>query len=152
MEDIQYVIYIYFIVGLACFIFSAFLYKKSISTKAWPSCKGEILHSSVKKWSYSDKSPSYKAKINYKYIVDNQIYISNRIYYGSFLYKFSAYRKEADLLVKNFKVGNIVDVFFDPQQPNKSVLKQGVPSIVCITLAYSCLATLIAVLLMLYYC
>jgi len=151
MEEAHYVVCISCILGIACLIFSGFLYKKSIETNTWRSCKGEILHSLVDRQQVGTSSPSYKAKIEYKYTAENQVYFSKRIYFGSSLFKFSAYRKEADSLVEKFRVGDSIDVFYNPRKPDESVLIQGVNSIVYIVFGSGLVCIVIAVFLMLYY-
>ena len=109
---------------------SAFYQGWKIRTKAedselWPSVPGTIKKSTAKLESGggygSTSTTTYKAVIQYKYKVASRYYTNNKICIGGQLQL--SFKKRAEAHCHNYPVGAEVDVYYDPNNPQDSVLE-----------------------------
>lgn len=97
---------------------------------AWPVAEGRIHHSkiieTVKRRTSGQKgqanSKSYHAKVEYEYIVSETKYSSNQISFGKTGSNKPEYARQ---LVNQYPKGKIVDVYYDPEDPETAVLVPG---------------------------
>lgn len=111
--------------GIQLFVF-LFLVYRAKKNKQWNTTNGKILVSELSgfTWDTDNTGQSYTVKIKYQYIVDGEKYISKKVYYGDWIaISFSSYMQT---MVAQYKVGGGCTVYYNPQNPRKSVLKSGV--------------------------
>ena len=105
-------------VGIACIYMGYYNITNSKASESWPSTKGVIIKSVVVKTESAEHNGrTYSAKIEYKYIVEYKEYISDKV---SFLNTDRPTTK-----VKKYPVGKEVDVFYNPENLEISVLEPG---------------------------
>lgn len=110
--------------GVILFVLSCFLYKKAKDSKRWNKVRGLIIKAFTDEFCIPGEQSSFKAKIRYSYIILDKEYYSNRIYFGDFLRdSFSIMSKK---MVNKYKKQDVVDVYYNPDNPNDSVLQQGI--------------------------
>ena len=109
---------------------SAFYQGRKIRTKAedselWPSVPGTIKKSTTKLESGggygSTSTTTYKAVIQYKYKVASRYYTNDKICIGGQLQL--SFKKRVEAHCQNYPVGTAVDVYYDPNKPQDSVLE-----------------------------
>ena len=96
-----------------------------MKSKKWPHVEGEIKKVMVYR-KLDDDSASYNVEVTYIYEVEGQKYTSHQIkldfVHGArtFVPKIFAMMK-----VEQYEEGNKIDVFYDPLNPNNSILEHG---------------------------
>ena len=100
---------------------------QGMRTRAWPSTRGTITTSRL------DEGPrdrwfikQYRAVISYAFHAAGKEWAGDRITVSSDARDLN-YRRSAQARVDRYSIGAKVDVYFDPSDPSKSVLKRGVP-------------------------
>ena len=94
------------------------------ASESWPSVNGSITHSSVSHSVSSSNKFRYIPKVQYKYEIDGIEYSNDTIQFVSVSWEFKD-RFRAERVIKPYSKGKIVDVFYDPAEPENSVLKKG---------------------------
>lgn len=112
-----------FILGIAFLLYSIYCYKKSKDSEKWSKTKGQISKAYMGEFTDSN-SVSYKAEIEYSYNVADKVYNSKRKYYADHLLSSSYWSTKK--LVDKYRVGDTIDVYYNPQYPKDAVLEQGV--------------------------
>lgn len=112
-------------IGVACF-YGGFVYtsngKKSLK---WPKVNGIIKVSEVKESrSGSSNGNSYEFAVEYDYVVEEKPY-TNSLYSYKVTYN-AANSRGARELVKKYPLDSLVDVYYDPKEPKRSVLLPGI--------------------------
>ena len=100
---------------------------EALASKSWPSVEGEITESDLhmKRYSGNDRETKHKFsfRVKYQYTVDGEFYENNRY---SFKYIFlSGTLLVAQTLVEKNPVGCARKVFYNPEDPQDSVLLTG---------------------------
>ena len=116
--------------GAAIFQWTSSNVEKAEESVNWPTVNGKIEKSYVKqsktekkRRADKDSNPiTYEARITYGYDVDGVAYKGRRVF---FFATASSDRKKAEKLVAKFKVGDIVDVYYNPADKSEAVLKPG---------------------------
>ena len=102
-------------------------YLKARSSNDWIKTKGTILESKLKTFgtSLGPKGTINQDKIilNYSYQVDGKNYESRAIGFGFEVSNYSKAQNQKTLM--SFAEGNIVDVFYNPQDPSDALLIKG---------------------------
>ena len=94
-------------------------------SKSWPIVTGEVIEADMKvKTSYAEGTTEklWFPRIRYRYSVFDSTYVSNRIAFGGRL-KYSNWGK-ARTLIRKYKVGDKVPVFYNPKKPKFAVLER----------------------------
>jgi len=97
------------------------------ASASWPSVKGEVTSSEVRKSTSSrtgrrrQRSTKYRAVVKYEYSVDGTIHTGNRISFDAS----SSSRSTAGRMTARYPKGAEVDVFYDPESPGEAVLERG---------------------------
>lgn len=139
---------LFIITGAALFILSFFLYKKSKNSTKWNNVKGIILQADLDELVMEADTPvTYKTSVEYSYIVDTKTYYSKRIFYGDFLRHSSLWNTKK--LMGKYKKGNVVDVYYNPKNPNDTVLQRGIHIDVIIIFLTSLFLLLVGIILIL---
>ena len=87
----------------------------------WPTTRGKITSSAVTEDHDRDKA-YYIASVTYTYSVDSVTYTGDTIYAG---YGGSSSQAVAQNLADDYPVGETVNILYDPQTPEISVLSEG---------------------------
>lgn len=116
------------IMQMICFFILFHFVKKS---KQWPTTKGKILYSGITFYGLDDENSNrvYKAVVRYQYQVMDKIYISERLYYGDWIT--TNFSSRARKLAKQYILGSECNVYYNPLNPRKSVLKTNLNASVC---------------------
>lgn len=96
----------------------------SRASALWPSVSGLITHSGLearRSNTRSDKSTDFVVEVTYEYVVDNQLYRNDVVRFD----QASLPNDRKELLVGAYPVGKRVDVFYNPDNPDQSVLVRG---------------------------
>jgi hypothetical protein len=98
---------------------------KAVKSKKWPSVEGEINKVMIYRKD-QDQSVSYNVDVTYTYEVEGQKFTNHQIkldfVHGTrtFVPKIFAMMK-----LERYEEGNKVNVFYDPHNPNESILERG---------------------------
>lgn len=96
-----------------------FLYRES-RIRNWPVASGVILNAEVIRISRSGSSPSFKPSVSYKYQVNGKEFTGKRVSNVSRTYGNSA---DAEAVIADYTQSRQVSVYYNPQNPQDSVLK-----------------------------
>lgn len=115
--------------GLLICGYQIFVMLIAAKTDSWPVIEGIILKSDITESTdfFADSHMSaktYSNQIQYSYIVDGKKYISNRIFIGDKI--FYPGRDFTEKLKTKYYTSQKVFIYFDPKQPEKSVLEKGI--------------------------
>ncbi|MBT3200647.1 MAG: DUF3592 domain-containing protein [Phycisphaerales bacterium] len=115
-------------VGIGIAIVGVNMLAKANASSAWPSVKGKIVASDVKKSTSSRKrskgrrkSTKYRAIIKYEYTVAETKHTGNQVSFGGSSTSMSA----AKAVASRYPKGADVDVYYDPENPDEAVLETG---------------------------
>lgn len=120
----------------------------STKTKKWIPVKGKILISNMDCIAYigEDADVSYKAKIEYQYDVNGKSYLSKKVFYGDYVGANMPYR--AKKVIKKYGKDGIVTVYYNPDNPKKSVLETGINLVIYKILFTSLCLILLSIVIM----
>ncbi len=111
-------------IGMAWIATSSVYY--SIESKGWPTVPGVVLNSDIEydppDASSSSSKGTYTVKIEYRYIVNEEMYIGKRPQFGMVS---SQNQSRAAELVGRYPKGKTVQVYYDPDKASRSVLEPG---------------------------
>jgi hypothetical protein len=91
-------------------------------SKGWPQANGHIRSGKIE--IYSDESTYYRPEIEYTFTVKGEKYSGENI--GLIMQGYNT-EKEAQNILDTYSIGKQVTVYYDPQDPNMSLLEPGVP-------------------------
>ena len=106
------------VAGLALCVVALKAHWLSFRAQGWQTTSAEVLKSDVA-FTRRSKSVSYSPRITYRYTVGGKHYIGDKVRFGNDLYSSPI---EPTRLVHSFFVGSNPTVFFDPADPEHSVL------------------------------
>ena len=113
--------------GIAAVIFGIRNRKKGEASNSWPSANGMITAAWIEENTETDEdgfsATTYTPKWQYKFQAGGFEYTSERISYGAV--KGYGRRKKAQEELNKFPANSRVRAYYDPQDPNESVLIRG---------------------------
>jgi hypothetical protein len=112
----------FILMGAIVFIFGVRNFTRARESASWPTVEGRVAHSEMTLGS-GDESSVYHASVLYNYKLSGVSYSSDRIGFGDFD---SSDSSHAQAIVNRYPVGTSVQVHYNPQTPNLSVLETGV--------------------------
>jgi hypothetical protein len=140
------------IFGLGIFFYSLSLFKSAWASRSWPTTSGIVVSSSVDSyWSESETGSSksttlmYSAKIIYKYTADETDYTSQKISFGDYD---SNNSREIQAVVDRYPLNSDVLVYYNPENPEMSVLEPGKLGGVAILFIAGAVISIVGILLL----
>ena len=122
--------------GTALLVVSAWNAARAIKSRAWPQCDGTIASSDVE--TVRNEGLLHRASITYLYRIDDQGFVGTRACFCDWLW--SSWRSSAAGLARRFPAGASVPVYYDPTDPNESVLEPGMNGFIFGSFALGALA------------
>jgi hypothetical protein len=113
------------------------------ASASWPTADGIVSSSEVDHSTDAEGGDSYSPEVDYQYTIDGQNHINDTIKFGENSYNS---RRRAEEITATYPVGRQVTVYYDPEQPDKSVLEPGVTAGSYIVLGIGVLFIVIALL------
>jgi len=116
---------IFAIIGAGIAVYGIGEVRKAKATMNWPSTQARIIRSEIVRHPASDigKPDTYGPEIGYEYVIDGRKLTGNNIAFG--VTGASSDHGFAEEYVAKFPAGKGVNVFFDPTNPQDSVLERG---------------------------
>jgi hypothetical protein len=99
---------------------AAFQLKEYFESSEWPVTEGNITALSIAQDYDSDSGTTYRANIEYVYRVNEVDYYGSRYQFGGDIWSSDYGRAEA--IVDAYEIGQDVLVYYNPEDPNASVL------------------------------
>lgn len=116
------------VTGIIALIWGGLIVQNASVSSDWPSVKGEITKSKVEKKTERVKKndrwqtkTTFWAGVQYSYSVDGTEFVGGKISFGDY----GGEQEHARQIVKRFKKGKAVDVYYDPEEPKTAVLEPG---------------------------
>lgn len=106
-------------VGIGLTGINAYDIYRGAASNSWPSVKGTVQSSKVKRINRARKSDRFETDIRYTYQVDGRTYSGTRIKFGERM----STRMEAESAFARYPRGSEVDVFYKPGAPGEAVLE-----------------------------
>jgi Protein of unknown function (DUF3592) len=113
----------------------------AVRSAVWPTVTGKVLSSEVEH--HFGKGPQFTARVRYEYQVGGQRFEGFTIHFSQRKFRLA---ETADQVIRNYPVGSMVDVHYDPNEPATAVLETS-PGDAYISMLWS-LAFLLAPFLM----
>ncbi|MBN2040216.1 MAG: DUF3592 domain-containing protein [Spirochaetes bacterium] len=129
--------------GLILGGFGLYKYKTGKESVSWPSVKGKITYSRVEA-GRNNKKQEYLPSVKYIYRVNKKLYTGNNIT-ASDVYQKT--RGSANTILKKYPVGGEVSVYYNPANPDNSVLETGMRRNVYIMLGAAAFCLFFAVVI-----
>ena len=110
-------------VGILFILHFVYLFILSKNTQKWLSIEGKINKSKLEITNQdigNDMSVSYKANIEYQYVVEENIYNSERVFIGDYIRRNTS--RNVKSLVNKYAKDDKVLVYYNPNNPKHSVL------------------------------
>ena len=114
---------IFLLIGIGLTYWGWNILQNARASESWPTADGIVTRSQVSHSTDAEGGDSYQPQVTYTYSAINSTYENNTIKFGENSY---SSRKKADGIAASYPVGKNVTVYYDPQQPIKSVLEPGV--------------------------
>jgi hypothetical protein len=118
---------------------------EALASRSWPQAPGQVTESKVESWKDSEGDRSYQAVITYRYKVNGSGYTSDRISFGDHAGSGSSH---AHRLVRRYTAGKAVQVYYNPDHPERSVLEPGLTPLTFLFLGLASILLLIGLLIM----
>ncbi len=106
-------------VGIGIGIYFVRALKRQFATQKWIAARGQVLESRIK-----DNVSSLELYVKYTYVVRGQTYISDRISPSKYVYDKPASEWSLKRMIAPYQVGKPTKVYFNPENPQESVLKK----------------------------
>jgi hypothetical protein len=110
-------------------------WRRATASKEWPTADGVVLRSSIRLEHSTDSddrpTTSFAPHVLYQYVVASRVYKAERIAFGPF----SGTRDWAERDLARYRVGERVNVHYDPNDPETAVLEPGGTSVYALLLA-----------------
>lgn len=113
---------IFFIIGAIVLMWGIASSRTALISARWPSVPGSVTASSLDISSSSKGSTIYNANIHYTYSVGAQNYTGTRVTFGDINTSNSS---DAAQTVYRYRVGTVVNVFYNPNDPADAALETG---------------------------
>lgn len=114
---------VFLAIGAGLSIWGWSILQNARASTNWPTAEGVITESEVTHHRDSEDGDSYQPEVAYQYTVGNQRHESYMIKFGENSY---SSRGRAEDIAATYAVGRQVAVYYDPEQPGRSVLEPGV--------------------------
>jgi len=118
-------------------------YTTARASAEWPTVNGTVTSSRVQTTRRDGKN-EYMPRVQYSYVVDGQSFSGTRITASD---EYQKNRGSADDILGRYPSGTAVTVFYDPQDPARAVLEQGLPGNVKVLLGAGVACLALAVLI-----
>ncbi len=110
-------------IGAALTIWGVFIVQNARASANWPGTPGQITESAIDVTTDAESDPSYSPQVAYTYQVNGTFYEGYRIKFGENTY---SSEREALEILGMYPVGQTVMVYYDPADPDNTVLEPGV--------------------------
>lgn len=119
-------IWVFILITISIFLFYDIITKipKWVASYSWLETKGIILDLSFKEIEDDEGNISYNVYVKYEYILDGKKYIGKNINLGSSSWSISGNQKK--WFKENYKIGNTVTVYFNPDFLSEAILVKGI--------------------------
>ena len=131
--------------------FSIWGYGVMESTRAslkWPTTQALIVRSQIKSTSSLGAKYQHSADIIYKYTINGKEYTSNKIIAGDYS---SGNRRRAQKIIRQYRKGSYVEVYYTPGKPSEAVLIPGGSMLIYVPFGFGLLAVCSGVVALIYY-
>jgi hypothetical protein len=120
-----------FVVGgplfaLVLFVTAIYYRRRAHAARSWPAAQGIVLSSRVRASSGNRGGVGYMPHIVYRYKVGVQVHENARL---SLDFKTRTDEATAQAHANHYQVGQPVTVYYDPAQPDKSVIEHVTPAV-----------------------
>jgi hypothetical protein len=114
---------VFFLIGAGLSWWGWTIVRNARASAAWPTTQGQITASEIEHSRDSEGDDSYTPRVTYTYQVNGLSYESYMIKYGE-----TSYGNEGTALeiLSRYPVGQAVNVYYDPTNPDRAVLEPGV--------------------------
>ncbi len=130
---------IFTLIGVGVLIWGISDSRSALKSRNWPYVTGQVINSYVGE-SSDDDGTTYSAEIQYTYVVSVRQYTGTRVSHGDISTSNSA---DAEKIIARYPEGQAVEVFYDPTDPQQSVLQTGFTTGLLLPLGLGTIFTLV---------
>ena len=120
----------FIVMGVSAFLLLTNSLIKAAASSHWPSVLGKLQSSEIKRVTVSNRRGANRAPIGgdmtnflYSYEVNGQSYSSKRVTFSDYITKT---KNALDTLVRESEKKDLIDVYYNPENPKESVLIPGI--------------------------
>ena len=114
---------VFLLIGGGLSVWGWTILQNARASATWPTAEGVITASEVTESRDGEGHDSYSPEVAYQYTAGNQEHESYTIKFGENSYD---NRGRAEAIAATYPVGQPVTVYYDPEEPGRSVLEPGV--------------------------
>lgn len=112
-------------------------------SNTWIATQGEILNSTLMTSRNSDGDITYRPYVQYRYTVGDDFRVHDRLTFGDEFYDEN--RTDADKVISKYAIGTVIDVYYNPDDPNDAVIERELTGDMMVASGISLLALLIGI-------
>jgi hypothetical protein len=129
--------------GVALVLFGISFLKDANASKTWPVASGKVQSTRPQRNTSSRKyNPTYHYAVTYGYEVDGSSFTNDRYSLGDGPTASKRFQSKSEAIAaarKDYPVGQAIDIYYDPAEPNSSVIKPGVGFGTLVPLVMGCI-------------
>jgi len=114
--------------GVASLVWSAWVAYLAVTSRRWPQVEGTIVVSDLQRSRDTEGGYSYRPEVSYRYSVGGKEFVGSRTRFG--LTVATSWSAPAVRVVQQYKVNSRVAVHYDADDPEESVLENGINGMV----------------------
>lgn len=114
---------LFFLIGAALSWWGWSILQKARVSAEWPSVSGQITESNLEFDRGGEDGDTYTPRVSYSYTVNSVSYESYAIKFGENTY---SSEREAQEILARYPAGQVVQVYYDPSDPDSAILEPGV--------------------------
>ena len=115
--------FIFLVVGAGLSFWGWNILQNAKASTSWPTAQGQIIKSEVTRSRDGEGHDSYSPEVTYTYLAKKRAYKSYAIKFGENSYD---NKSMSEKIAAAYPVGKKVSVYYNPEDPDNSVLEQGV--------------------------
>jgi hypothetical protein len=97
-------------------------HRRAQASQAWPMVLGRVMHAGVRVSTGGESGTSYYPDVHYAYDVGGRRYVNGRMVFGG--HTASNSHNAAQRLAARYAAGSVVQVYYDPANPQDAVLER----------------------------
>lgn len=111
---------VFMIPGAVCVLWGVWQCWTISASRFWPTVEARVVHSEVTRTYSKYHTASHHPRIAYQYRIDDATYVSSQLDWG----RFGTTEAEAQRVADSYPVGRVIQVYYDPSRPHRSVIER----------------------------
>tara|TARA_B110000003_G_scaffold268715_1_gene298727 strand:- start:1265 stop:1780 length:516 start_codon:yes stop_codon:yes gene_type:complete len=114
---------LFVVIGIVVLILGLRSIFRANESNSWPNAEGVVVSAEMERYTSSDSGTTYGAEIEYEFQFEDQLISGSRVKFGEIK---TSDPGDARKYLNKYKVGNKINVYYDPNDLYESVLEPGI--------------------------